>query len=454
MSSDPRVHKPRVPKAYSDEQLTFLRSHLSEFERRSQGSIRGDAKKFALERAQDFITRFGLPSDYVGVDESEPRFREQIYNWFKNTVGRTRRKLEGRPRSAKKVAEKAAAAHQGTNDHGEVTWNASVSPAIISYTQTEHESPVNAAQALAPLPYSSLQPSSSSLAANITTSVGVVPVNTQQAMSLNLPPTIPNIRDALLNGYDPSTISGLIQSYVMANPSATPLTPVVDALFDAIATAESQSSSRNGYNNGRDATSFLQKFYDASTFFPSTVVHAGIAGPFAGPRALQMRIRKHSTWTPSPSPHFSSASGISSGQHPGTQSSTSIADEMQRIAVDRQRRKDYIQWAKIHAAALELGLLTLEPESSNFSTGRAFSEMVARDAVWEQDEVEWVAGICILRAVIRTADRRWRDEYDGLLRAYENRWKEIKDEARQTIVTEVLLGAKEDLARLDDSHMA
>ncbi|KDQ32068.1 hypothetical protein PLEOSDRAFT_1034252, partial [Pleurotus ostreatus PC15] len=236
-------------------------------------------------------------------------------------------------------------------------------------------------------------------------------------------------------GVDPSTISGLIQSYVMANPSATPLTPVVDALFDAIATAESQSSSRNGYNNGRDATSFLQKFYDASTFFPSTVIHAGIAGPFAGPRALQMRIRKHSTWTPSPSPHFSSASGISSGQHPGTQSSTSIADEMQRIAVDRQRRKDYIQWAKIHAAALELGLLTLEPESSNFSTGRAFSEMVARDAVWEQDEVEWVAGICILRAVIRTADRRWRDEYDGLLRAYENRWKEIKDEARQTIVT-------------------
>ena len=31
---------------------------------------------------------------------------QQIYNWFKNTVGRTRRKLEGRPRSAKKAAEK------------------------------------------------------------------------------------------------------------------------------------------------------------------------------------------------------------------------------------------------------------------------------------------------------------------------------------------------------------
>ena len=143
MSSDPRVHKPRLPKAYTDQQISFLRryfvtvhvsetthclefaSHLPEFERRSQASIRGDAKKFALERAQDFIVRFGLPDEFVGVEEPDSRFKEvrspgptlielllivhqQIYNWFKNTVGRTRRKLEGRPRSAKKAAEKGA----------------------------------------------------------------------------------------------------------------------------------------------------------------------------------------------------------------------------------------------------------------------------------------------------------------------------------------------------------
>lgn len=73
-----------------------------------------------------------------------------------------------------------------------------------------------------------------------------------------------------------------------------------------------------------------------------------------------------------------------------------------------------------------------------YAMGRAFSEMMARDAVWETDEVEWVAGICVLRAVIRTAmrgDRRQRDEYDELLRTYEGRWKEIKDEARQAVVT-------------------
>jgi len=112
--------------------------------------------------------------------------------------------------------------------------------------------------------------------------------------------------------------------------------------------------------------------------------------------------------------------------------------------MDRQRRKDHIQWARIHAAALELGVIGMgrvgEADNSGYAyaMGRAFSEMMARDAVWEADEVEWVAGICVLRAVIRTAmrgDRRQRDEYDELLRTYEGRWKEIKDEARQAVVT-------------------
>lgn len=132
---------------------------------------------------------------------------------------------------------------------------------------------------------------------------------------------------------------------------------------------------------------------------------------------------------------------------------------MQRIANDRQRRKDHIQWARIHAAALELGILNMgRADADNtayaYAMSRAFSEMMARDAVWECDEVEWVAGIYVLRAVIRTAirgDRRQRDEYDELLRTYERRWKEIKDEARQALVTEVLLSAKDDLTRLDES---
>jgi hypothetical protein len=111
-----------------------------------------------------------------------------------------------------------------------------------------------------------------------------------------------------------------------------------------------------------------------------------------------------------------------------------MSDEMQRIVADRQRRKNYVQWARIHGAALEIGILGDVADDSV----RAFSESVARDSVWEDEEVEWVAGIFVLRALIRTAlggDVRQRDDYRELLKAYEGRWKEIRDESRQELVT-------------------
>ncbi|KAF9467810.1 hypothetical protein BDZ94DRAFT_1247794 [Collybia nuda] len=444
MASDPRVHKPRLPKAYTDQQLTFLKSNLPEFERRSQGSIRGDAKKFALERASDFIARFGLPDEFVGVEESESRFREQIYNWFKNTVGRTRRKLEGRPRSGKKATEKALTNAQ----QGDLTWNpVAATPTIIPYSHAESStSPVNTSQAI--VQYSTLQNN-----ASIPSSLPPVPSpHTPHANSINLNLNLTHrdsaLREAFLRGVDSPTLASMIQTFVLSDPSPTPLTAVVDALFEVV------SSDPNSFS--RDPHAYLRRFLEASTYFPASIVHAGVAGPLAGPRALQMQIRKFSTWVPS------SVARPTPGQHPPTQTSTSssITDEMQRIASDRQRRKDHIQWARIHAAALELGMLGMghvgDADNSGYAyaMGRAFSEMMARDAVWESDEVEWVAGICVLRAVIRTAmrgDRRQRDEYDELLRTYEGRWKEIKDEARQALVTEVLLASKDDLARLDES---
>ncbi|KIK25949.1 hypothetical protein PISMIDRAFT_314673 [Pisolithus microcarpus 441] len=76
MDNDLRVSKPRLPKAYTDEQLVFLRSHISGFETRTRGHVRGDAKKFALERANDFLARFGLPEELQGIEDAEPRFRE------------------------------------------------------------------------------------------------------------------------------------------------------------------------------------------------------------------------------------------------------------------------------------------------------------------------------------------------------------------------------------------
>lgn len=252
----------------------------------------------------------------------------------------------------------------------------------------------------------------------------------------------------------------MIQTFVLSNPnpSPTPLTPVVEALFEAVS-ADSSSLSFN-----RDHLHvYLRRYFDAASYFTEQVVHAGISGPMSGTRALQMLIRKYSTWIPHAPPLVHSTSASSSRSSggagprpnstpravPGVTTSTpgltsSLTDDMQRIAADRQRKKDHIQWARIHAAALELGVLGLgrigdtDNSGYTYAMGRAFSEMMARDAVWESDEVEWVAGICVLRSVIRTAmrgDRRQRDEYDELLRTYEGRWKEIKDEARQALVT-------------------
>ena len=78
----PRAKKSRTGQAkpYNDEQLVFLRSHLPEFERLGRAGngtgARGDPKRFALARAEEFISLFGLPDDLVGTVEAHTRFRE------------------------------------------------------------------------------------------------------------------------------------------------------------------------------------------------------------------------------------------------------------------------------------------------------------------------------------------------------------------------------------------
>lgn len=389
--------------------------------------------------------------------------------------------------AAAAAAAAAQAAATSTNPNELQQWTANVpSPTIVPYAHAESStSPVNAPQPIIqPIQYTNLQPTPTAppppLQPTPPTSIQPPPPLPQPAPSphhhthahataaaaLTLPITQVaqavtqiTLRDAFLQGVDASTLSSMIQTFIMSSPgpSPTPLTPVVEALFEAIS-AESPAGSFN-----RDPHIYLRRYFDASNYFPNGIIHAGVNGPMAGTRALQMLIRKYSTWIPHAPPmsHSSSSSssrtGASAGAGPtatprvvpivptSTPGLTpSLSDEMQRIAADRQRKKDHIQWARIHAAALELGLLGLgrvgdtDNSGYTYAMGRAFSEMMARDAVWESEEVEWVAGICVLRAVIRTAmrgDRRQRDEYDELLRTYEGRWKEIKDEARQALVT-------------------
>ncbi|KAG6807807.1 hypothetical protein H0H92_006349 [Tricholoma furcatifolium] len=447
MASDPRVQqKPRLPKAYTPQQLTFLKSNLAEFERRSQGSVRGDAKKFALERASDFIAQFGLPPEFIGIHEADNKFRE---------VGPSASKLRKTPNPDPSLSKSTigskihhvvltppglpCAAQENPND---LSWNP-VPPNTVLYSHAgSSSSPANPPH---PPAVSSVQYATLHTAGPMPNT----PIPPVASPHINLPITKSTIRDAFLRNTDASSLANMIQSFVMSDPTPTPLTAVVEALFEALS-----SETKSGhYNENREALAYLRRYLDTSGYFSSSVIHAGVSGMMAGPRAIQMQVRRFSTWVPS-------APTTQERRSPGPAMSTSISEEMQRIALDRQRRKDHIQWANIHAAALELGMLGMghaggaDNSGYAYAMGRAFSEMIARDAVWESDEVEWVAGICVLRAVIRTAmrgDRRQRDEYDELLRTYEKRWKEIKDETRQSFVTEVLLAAKEDLARLDES---
>ncbi|KAJ7141387.1 hypothetical protein C8R44DRAFT_867011 [Mycena epipterygia] len=437
----PRSRPP--PKAYTEPQLNFLKSYLPEFERRSLGPVRGDAKKFALERAADFVTRFGLPDDSEAGEESEARFREQLYNWFKNTVGRNRRKTEGKPRSARKAAEKAAT--ELTRQRRD-PWDQNATPAApaMNYAHPESSSsPTITVAARIPIQYSL----PSTLANALRPSHSPPPP---------APVTVASLRDAFLNSVDAPLLAAQIQTFVISNPSPLALKPVIFALFQAI--------SSEWDKNNTPPNPFLTRFLGAATYFTPAIQHAGASGPIAGARALQMQIRKSAKWVattaahlrPSlPSPTCSSSSSTISS------SASSMSHELHRITLDRARRKDHIQWARIHAAALDVGVFTFGYElhdsgvdgrtGYSYGESRVFSNLVAHDALWEEDEVEWVAGVLVLQALIRTSmrgDAGQRRLYEELVINYEERWKEMKDETRQALVTEALLAAKTDLARL------
>ncbi|OJA13366.1 hypothetical protein AZE42_04508 [Rhizopogon vesiculosus] len=368
-----------------------------------------------------------MPEDLQGTDEAEVRFREQIYNWYKNTVGRARRKLEGRTRS-KKTAEKAP----GSPGQDGLTWSPNLeTPTTVPYAQSD----IAAAASSSSQQQQSQQHAPPSqptghIQFTFQTNVSVPSVAT---LALNVTPIA--LRDAFLTrGIDATTLSSLIQSYVLSHPSPTALGPIIDALFAAVTSSLNVPSASRTASNHDTIITILRRFTEACGYFPATLVHAGVSGPLAGPRALQMAIRKSTVWCPMSTP-----------------ASTSMTDEMERIAVDRQKRKDHIQWAQIHGAALELGLLSFRNDYPGIA--ESLSELMARDVVWEVDEVEWVAGVFVLRSIIRIGSLTRKLEYERLLSTYEERWKEIKDEARQALVTEVLLSAKQDLAQMDEGQV-
>ncbi|KAK1234178.1 hypothetical protein PQX77_002604 [Marasmius sp. AFHP31] len=385
--------KSRLPKAYTDQQLGFLKSHLPEFERRTQGAVRGDAKKYALEKAVEFIATFGLPPEFNGLsaEEAEGRFREQIYNWFKNTVGRTRRKLEGRPRSVKKA------------DWTPPPPSSTVTSAVTASPSAASTSQVSVVQQQAGPSLATVQQTTPTTApAQIPAPAPPPPIVYQQQQ-----PTSP--ADAFIQCTDPNTLATLILSSLPS--TRLQLDPAMHAL--------SHACSQDVTGTLHDHVRLLLNA--ARLFPPEGVTHASVSGPMAVTTALQMHIRRNSIYAPCPHTE---------------RSSSDLAEEMHRNALDRQRKKSFITWARIHAAAIELCILT--------GTDLAFSELIARDSVWQSDEVEWVAGVYILRALIRTTPEA-KGKYEQLLAEYENRWREIRDETRQALVTDVLISARDEM---------
>lgn len=60
---------------HTDEQLSWLRSHLAEYETRAGGNVRGDAKKFALEKAVKYIEKWGVPDGEKETTMKEVRLQ-------------------------------------------------------------------------------------------------------------------------------------------------------------------------------------------------------------------------------------------------------------------------------------------------------------------------------------------------------------------------------------------
>ena len=156
----------------------------------------------------------------------------------------------------------------------------------------------------------------------------------------------------------------------------------------------------------------LHRYSSAINLWPRTMAFKAYTGPLSGRHLLHHAIRKNAMWIPlAPFPH-----------HPHD-----MQEELTRLTLDRQRKRDHVLWARIHAASLELGLV----ENS------WLAETLANDAMWEEDEVEWVSGCVLLKGLVR-AGKVPTDAGTGswaeLMHRYQSKWKEVRDEGRQALM--------------------
>jgi hypothetical protein len=262
----------------------------------------------------------------------------------------------------------------------------------------------------------------------------------------------PPLTSAFLQpGISPQNLAQVVHSSSVNQAFTTGLASAIQSLLYAATTLNAQNADNPG--GAMEAIIDLLKRYKAMLpHLPVSLSHFGCGGPQAGVKALRVALRKNATWIS----YSASGSAFSppSPNNPGTPSAVSrrpelpIHDQMHRTSVDRFRRKEYFIWAMIHSASYEVGLLG--PTKNSMELGyphdqvddddgsMKLAESVAKDGFWETDESDWVSGALLFRAVVRRTVEdptmsvmNMKQEWEELVRAYEARWKDMRDESRQ-----------------------
>ncbi len=256
-------------------------------------------------------------------------------------------------------------------------------------------------------------------------------------------PAIPALVSAFMTPHvTAGQLAHIINSTIMPNQQNYPsLGPTIQSLLYA---ANALYSNPENPGAGIDSITEMLKRYKA--MLPSlalNVNHFGCSGPMAGLKAIRVALRKNSSW-------ISYASNTLPAQSSASRRpEIPIHDQMHRTSVDRVRKKEYVIWSIIHSAAYDVGLLGpsksplelgLPPDQLEDDDGsNRLAESIARDCVWDNEEVEWVAGSLLLRAVAKKlategSSPHVRRQWEETTIAYETRWKEVRDEGRQTLM--------------------
>lgn len=226
--------------------------------------------------------------------------------------------------------------------------------------------------------------------------------STDYTASSALSPYSSTIRDAILN---PTCSANDLATAMQLCPN---IAEIITAVFAAVVLVTSSPEPELG-----DPIRHIMHCYSSAiNLWPRTMNFKAFNGPLSGRHLLHYAIRKNATWIPlAPFPH-----------HPHD-----MQEELTRITLDRQRKRDHVLWARIHAASLELGLVE----------NTWLAETLANDAMWEADEVEWVSGCVLLKGLVRAGKvptdagtGNWAD----LMHRYQSKWKEVRDEGRQALM--------------------